>query len=124
SNTAYANKPAAASRDGALRSHSFVDPVTNTFGTISDGTSNTFLMGERTGGFKIYMGKTELVAPAAVLTALGETNGGGWGDPLIGDNWLKGAVRGATSYPIAEGSCAINCTNLRANGFHSFHTGG
>ncbi len=124
SNIAYANKPAAASRGGALRDSSFAKPVTNTFGAISDGTSNTFFMGERTGGFKIYAGTRELIAPAPVLTALGETNGGGWGDPLIGEHWLSGAVRGTTTFPMAQGGCAINCTNIRSQGFHSFHTGG
>ena len=122
-NIAYSGN-AGGSRHGALQP---VDPTSgprSTIGSITDGTSNTFLMGERTGGFKIYAGRTELVAPAAVLTALGQTNGGGWGDPLVGENWLQGAVRGATTYPIPEGGCAINCTNLRGSGFHSFHTGG
>lgn len=123
SDIAYANNPVS-SRGGALLNAEPDKPVTNTFGRISDGTSNTFFMGERTGGFKIYAGRNELAAAAPVLTALGETNGGGWGDPLVGEHWLQGAVRGANSFPMAAGGCAINCTNLRGNGFHSFHTGG
>jgi prepilin-type processing-associated H-X9-DG protein len=77
-------------------------------------------MGERTGGFNIYSGTVRITVPAQ----LSETNGGGWGDPLIGEHWLAGAIRGATAFPIAQGGCAINCTNIRGQGFHSFHTGG
>ena len=120
---AYSNNQGG-TRHGALRAVGPTTPETSKIGNITDGTSNTFLMGERTGGFKIYTGRKELVAAAAILTALGETNGGGWGDALIGENWLQGAVRGATTFPIAAGGCPINCTNLRGSGFHGFHTGG
>ena len=120
---AYSNNQGG-TRHGALRAFSFQSQDTSKIAGITDGTSNTFLMGERTGGFKIYSGTKELIAAAAVLTALGETNGGGWGDPLVGENWLQGAVRGATTFPIPAGGCAINCTNLRGQGFHGFHPGG
>ena len=59
------------------------------------------------------------------------TNGIGWADPLIGENWINGAnqdgtqssqtVNGNTSG--GGGPCAINCSNARGN-FHSFHVGG
>lgn len=122
-NIAYNNNQGG-QRNGALQTVEPAKPTKSTIGSITDGTSNTFLLGERTGGIKIYAGRTELIAPAAVLKALGETNGGGWGDPLIGEHWLKGSPRGVTTFPVAGGGCAINCTNLRGQGFHSFHTGG
>ena len=59
------------------------------------------------------------------------TNGIGWADVLIGENWINGAnqdgtqssqtVNGNTSG--GGGPCAINCSNARGN-FHSFHVGG
>jgi len=118
-NVAYSGNPGG-SRGGALSAVTFQAPAANKISNITDGTSNTFLMGERTGGDKIYAGTRQITVPA-VLAA---TNGGGWGDPLLGENWLAGAVRGAIGHPIPEGGCAINCTNFRGQGFHGFHTGG
>ena len=118
-NVAY---PAGAGGDrhGALKTSTFLAPETNRMATITDGTSNTFLMGERTGGSKIYSGTRQVTVSALE----GETNGGGWGDVLNGEHWLKGSVRGATNWATAGGPCAINCTNYRGSGFHSFHSGG
>lgn len=118
-NIAYSNNQGG-QRHGALRWNNVQTPDTSKMAAITDGTSNTFLMGERTGGTTIYSGTRVLSVPAPV----GETNGGGWGDPLNGEHWLAGAVRGATAFPIPQGGCAINCTNLRGQGFHSFHAGG
>lgn len=106
-------------RGGALAQSTFQAPANNKMSSIIDGTSNTFLMGERTGGNRIYSGMRELPVPAAVVAA----NGGGWGDPLVGEHWITGTVRNP-GFPPAEGPCAINCTNIRSNGFHSFHPGG
>ena len=118
-NIAYNNNQGG-QRNGALVASTFQGSASNKLANITDGTSNTFVMGERTGGNKIYSGTKEIAVPAI----LGATNGGGWGDPLLGENWLAGAVRGATAYPIPEGGCAINCTNFRGQGFHGFHPGG
>jgi prepilin-type processing-associated H-X9-DG protein len=107
-------------RHGAMETSTFAAPKTNRMASITDGTSNTFLMGERTGGTKIYNGMQQVTVSALE----GETNGGGWGDVLNGEHWLKGAVRGATNWATAGGPCAINCTNYRGSGFHSFHAGG
>lgn len=118
-NIAY-NGAAGGNRHGALR---FVNPTTNPKNTISaviDGTSHTFIFGERTGGSQIYADQRAIIVPPG----LGETNGGGWGDPLNGEHWHEGAVRGAAMFPIPYGRCAVNCTNLRGQGFHSFHPGG
>jgi prepilin-type N-terminal cleavage/methylation domain-containing protein/prepilin-type processing-associated H-X9-DG protein len=118
-NIAYNNNQGG-QRNGALVAATFQSPASSKIANITDGTSNTFLLGERTGGNRIYSGTKEITVPAII----GATNGGGWGDPLMGENWLAGAVRGATAFPIAEGGCAINCTNLRGQGFHGFHPGG
>ena len=83
---------------------------------ITDGTSNTFLFGERTGGVKLYY-KTNAAALPAIL---GQTNGGSWADALAFENWLQGSLYDGTAN---GGPCAM-CTNIRGNGFHSFHTGG
>lgn len=87
---------------------------------ITDGTSNTFLLGERTGGKTIYHQMTPHTAETA---ALGPTNGGSWWDVLVGEQWLKGALYDGTDQANG-GPCAIGCTNSRGGGFHSFHTGG
>lgn len=132
-NMAYANLGGAGgSRHGALVVHynpasalGATNMGTNMAG-ITDGTSNTILVGERTGGDKIF----NLRVTAAAHPALGAANGGGWGDALNGENWLSGTLY--TGVPAAnlaaaqgvEGPCGINCTNLRGHGFHSFHPGG
>lgn len=117
---AYANFPGdSGNRHGALRQTTFQEPQTSKMSSIRDGTTHTFLLGERTGGDRVYSGRQEMSVPAEVIAA----QGGGWGDPLNGDHWLQGSVRNPT-FPAAEGTCAINCTNLRASGFHSFHPGG
>lgn len=96
-------------------------------GAMIDGTSNTFLIGERTGGSQIYVGTTTAPELAALLVP---TNGGGWGDVLNGENWMSGGLF-ANSYDpsnpaayLQEGPCGINCTNIRGRSFHCFHTGG
>ena len=84
---------------------------------ILDGTSNTFLFGERTGGVKLYYKSN----PANLPAILGQTNGGSWADALVFEHWLQGSLYDGTGF--GGGPCAM-CTNIRGNGFHSFHTGG
>jgi prepilin-type processing-associated H-X9-DG protein len=86
--------------------------------SIRDGTSNTFMFGERLGGSQIYQVRTEVN-----LGSLNGANGGGWADFLNGDHWLAGALYDGTMGPDG-GPCAINCTNLRSGGFYSFHPTG
>jgi prepilin-type N-terminal cleavage/methylation domain-containing protein len=81
---------------------------------ITDGTSNTILVGERVGGTTLYVkgGKSH-------GTSL--TNGGGWADIYGGMNWIIGSDQTGTSTP---GPCAINCSNQRGIGFYAMHPGG
>ena len=84
---------------------------------VTDGTSNTFMFGERTGGLKMYY-KTQ---PATGLSpGIPETNGGSWADALAFEHWIDGTLYDGTG---VRGPCAM-CTNLRGRGYHSFHTGG
>ena len=117
-NLAFVGIPAS-NRGGAMSQSTFQAPANNRMASITDGTSNTFFMGERTGGNRVYSGMRELVVPAPVIGA----QGGGWGDPLLGEHWITGTVRNP-SFPAVQGPCAINCTNIRSAGFHSFHPGG
>lgn len=124
---AYSGSPGG-SRHGALPAQGvFGDNRNGKIGAMTDGTSNTCLIAERTGGPRIYVG----TAPAAALTGLlVPTNGGGWGDLLNGENWLSGGLfpngydpANPAAY-LQEGPCAINCSNIRGRSLHSFHTGG
>ena len=108
-------------REGAIQPGANV--LGNLGGTISDiqdGTSNTILLGERTGGAIIYSRKTPFTVPSPYHML----NGGGWGDGLNGEHWHSGTLYSGLTWPPQEGPCGINCTNLRGYGFHSFHPGG
>jgi prepilin-type N-terminal cleavage/methylation domain-containing protein len=89
---------------------------------ITDGTSNTFILGEKTGGTTLYWKRLPAqITPPALAQALGWTNGGAWADALAFEHWLQGSLYDGTGN---GGPCAINCTNIRGNGFHCFHDGG
>ena len=89
---------------------------------ITDGTSNTAMIGERVGGDKIYM-KGGRIDPTAT-GLVGPSNGGGWGDIMNGEMWYAGTLHDGSNVPFQEGPCAINCSNFRNGGFYSFHPGG
>jgi prepilin-type N-terminal cleavage/methylation domain-containing protein/prepilin-type processing-associated H-X9-DG protein len=110
-------------REGALQvvSQAFGGDHDGRFADILDGLSHTTLFGERTGGNVVYSaGREDPVATAALIGV----EGGGWGDLLNGEHWLQGSLQSGLSWPPVGGPCAINCTNARGFGFHSFHTGG
>ena len=113
-NIAYNNNQGG-DRNGILRQAGFRGTVSS-MRDITDGTSNTFLFGERTGGVKLYYKTNSANLPAI----LGQTNGGSWSDALAFEHWLQGSLYDGTGN---GGPCAM-CTNIRGNGFHSFHTGG
>jgi prepilin-type N-terminal cleavage/methylation domain-containing protein len=93
---------------------------TSRIADVVDGTSNTFIIGERTGGGIIYHKKQTFDGGPSPFT---KANGGGWADALNGEHWLKGALYDGTTQQNG-GPCAINCTNVLGDGFHSFHDGG
>ena len=117
---AYAGAPTS-SRSGALVQTGYGgESKASRMADITDGTSNTFLVGERVGGSNVYRKR---VVDSALTTNLGPTQGGGWGDVLIGEHWVAGSLYDG-SYTGDGGPCAINCSNLRSHGFMSFHPGG
>jgi prepilin-type N-terminal cleavage/methylation domain-containing protein/prepilin-type processing-associated H-X9-DG protein len=113
---------------GILRPSKPLAPSRNTTAGVTDGLSNTFLLGERTGGQKIYVGRREVEPVSAgssdAVYPLRLSNGGGWGDFLNGDHIVDGGLPASTAFPPEVGPQAINCNNYRNSSFHSFHPGG
>jgi prepilin-type N-terminal cleavage/methylation domain-containing protein len=121
-NNAYASFPGGAggNRDGVLSNAVPGGTNSQKIATITDGVSNTFMLGERSGGGVIYHKKQVFDGGPDLFTM---TNGGGWADGFNGEHWLQGALYDGT-HQSNGGPCPINCTNLRGDGFHSFHDGG
>jgi prepilin-type processing-associated H-X9-DG protein len=102
---------------------------------VTDGTSNTFLIGELGGRPDLYNARREHIGENA-------TFGAGWGDMLNGEHWPNGTSANGNlevnligEFPpfpdwdqvdpiIPVGTCLINCSNYHSRGFYSFHTGG
>jgi len=129
---AYANQPIGLNNGAGALVASGDDlgiglPMGNsTIASIRDGTSNTIVVGERTGGGKLYIAghqEAPLVSPWDVLA---RSNGGGWGDVLNGYHYIRGSLGDGTPPPLSPtgGPCAINCSNARNAGYYSFHPGG
>jgi prepilin-type N-terminal cleavage/methylation domain-containing protein/prepilin-type processing-associated H-X9-DG protein len=130
SNIAYAGN-AGGKRHGTLQDHITIVGIAQStnrpsgFAHQLDGTSHTFILGERTGGNEIYSNRQIWQAPTSTKQQLIAANGGGWGDALNGEHWLQGSLYSGLPFPPPNGGpCAINCTNLRGYGFHSFHPSG
>lgn len=83
--------------------------------SMTDGTSNTFLMWE-------IAGRNELWRRGRRISVSGNP-GGGWADVENGETWLSGSRVDGTGGGDS-GPCLINCTNASGQGLYSFHPGG
>jgi prepilin-type N-terminal cleavage/methylation domain-containing protein/prepilin-type processing-associated H-X9-DG protein len=112
--------PGGGDRDGTLEAVALNAPGDPRGGTrvlaISDGTSNTLLIGELAGRPMAYRAGRQ-VAPFSPF------QGAGWGDALSGENWFIGSLLDGTEPPHG-GPCVVNCTNSRGRGLYGFHSGG
>jgi prepilin-type processing-associated H-X9-DG protein len=82
---------------------------------ISDGTSNTSVVGECGGAPNLWLAGR--LADSDPWTQYGiAIQGTAWADSFNGENWLAGSDPSGLGF----GLCAINCRNVA--GFYSFHT--
>lgn len=96
--------------------------------SITDGTSNTFLVMENAGRNSFYRkGVLQSTSdPEYVGGGYSVVMGGAWGDAFNnGDIWISGTgYNGVFNTVLDGGLCAINCSNAPTSGFYSFHVGG
>jgi prepilin-type N-terminal cleavage/methylation domain-containing protein/prepilin-type processing-associated H-X9-DG protein len=104
----FVGPPSGGDRHGFLRANE--QPHTQ---MITDGLSNTVMLGEIAGRPFIYRNGQKVSG--------GFTLGAGWGDPFNGENWFAGSQNNGVASP---GPCIINCTNESGRGLYSFHTNG
>lgn len=125
-NLAYAGN-AGGTRHGVLSGDGW-EKIRN----ITDGTTNTLLVAELTGGRTIYSGTkqdsvlNQFVGYPANPGVIQDYQGGAWANLYNGENWINGALLSGCPNPLGGpdgGACAINCCNRPGN-FHSFHAGG
>jgi prepilin-type processing-associated H-X9-DG protein len=107
--------------EGILR-EDFPCPIAS----ITDGLSNTILLGEVAGKPHWYVRGQQRAIPAPYQSAM---EGGGWGDIMIGDNWLAGIDDTCTTQNPSGLATVIGNCNRRFNGeslsgLYSFHSGG
>jgi prepilin-type N-terminal cleavage/methylation domain-containing protein/prepilin-type processing-associated H-X9-DG protein len=94
---------------------------------ITDGTSNTWVVGECAGAPNVYVRGPKLFAtPPYDPSSTGfYPSGNAWADETNGDQWIAGSDFDggvAAGTPLTGGPCVINCVNIQ--NFFSFHTGG
>src|SRR5262249_49499673 len=84
---------------------------------VTDGTSNTCLIGELAGRPDVYNASRQIIAA-------GVNPGAGWGDGFNGEHWPNGtsADGNLVGSSVPAGTCLINCSNLQSRAFYSFHT--
>ncbi len=90
---------------------------------ITDGTSNTILVGELAGRNALWRRNQEISPTADPEAAMAQlVSGGAWADMLNGENWVEGRRFDGVDSGNG-GPCAINCSNAKGN-LYSFHSGG
>jgi prepilin-type N-terminal cleavage/methylation domain-containing protein/prepilin-type processing-associated H-X9-DG protein len=101
---------------------------------ITDGTSNTVMVGENGGGPDLWVrGKLLATAPnyAGAPAGFGGVEGHAWADTMNGEVWSGNGFDFATGLDDSQrglgnpNTCILNCNNSGANhgGWYSFHTG-
>jgi prepilin-type N-terminal cleavage/methylation domain-containing protein/prepilin-type processing-associated H-X9-DG protein len=86
---------------------------------VTDGVSNTVMVGELAGRPDVYNAQRQIIAR-------GVNPGAGWGDGFNGEHWPNGTSLDGNivGKDIPAGPCLINCSNYQSRAFYSFHTGG
>lgn len=103
-------------KEGILNNNFNVD-----MNMIKDGTSSTWLVGEVAGAPDIWVaGPTRIDGPPYTNSNHWTVCGNGWADETNGDAWLQGNSYDGTN-PGGGGPCTVNCGNMSAGGFFSFH---
>ena len=109
-----------------------------TISKVSDGLTNTIMIAELAARNQLWeKGKNITTAPSTDTPAAAENfvhllnqqthfGGGGWADPN-NDQWVDGGNRDGNNdirdVNSDRNSCVINCTNLQARAYYSFHSG-
>jgi prepilin-type N-terminal cleavage/methylation domain-containing protein/prepilin-type processing-associated H-X9-DG protein len=94
---------------------------------ITDGTSNTLLVGENGGGPDLYA-RGKLIATAPNFPPGFGVEGHAWADSFNGEVWTGKGTDFATGLDLSglpNNTCILNCNNSGANngGWYSFHPG-
>ena len=88
---------------------------------VTDGLSNTVMIGELAGRPDVYNAKRQIIDT-------GVNPGAGWGDGSNGEHWPNGTSLDGNydsgTKNVTAGPCLINCSNYQSRAFYSFHTGG
>jgi prepilin-type N-terminal cleavage/methylation domain-containing protein/prepilin-type processing-associated H-X9-DG protein len=111
----YVNPNGISPQEGVLN-----DNYPTNIAMITDGTSNTWMVGEQGGAPNVYVAGGQLFDTPPFTKGI-SICGNGWADENNGDNWLVGNDYTGLN-PGNHGPCIINCAN--AGGFFSFHSGG
>lgn len=114
-------------------------PLAGRIRDLTDGTSNTIMIGEMASRNQLYRGRQPVAITPMSMGGTDEgafqdvAGGGAWADPFNGNWELSGRPFDGGSGAEDEGPCFINCSNAKthpnnslqdAAGLYSWHTGG
>jgi prepilin-type processing-associated H-X9-DG protein len=131
SNIAQAGQTFTGSREGwgtwTIRVHDVASASSGGKGgairDVTDGTSNTILVGEQAGKNALYRLRKLIPTSDPEAAAQSMTGSGAWADTFQGDTWVDGRPYDG-SQASGGGPCAVNCSNARTAGLYSWHEGG